>query len=532
MSVPSKKKPAAPTPSPSKSPKVPAEQASSILFDALDVAIILHELGTGTIRQVNQRMCEMYGFKQEEALQLDLGRLCIGLSPCSKEDLLDWMRKAETEGPQNLEWLAKDSHGRPFWVEMFLRKIQIDGQEQILATIRDITERKQLESEQAARLKRAEAQNAVFLALAGVGADFKAAIQLITHHLAIQIGDLCILEMLDAESQLQVEAISQPYLDGSALLPGIQSLGGISQDSPGAGVVAAMGESIRITDPGQSQIKSRMRPEFRTYMDRFGIHSLVIAPMRADRRSIGTITLVKGGSSRPYSAEDQAMLQNLADRAALAIVNAKLNAENIRQAEELRQINAELEQRVAERTQELAAANERLHRLAIEDALTGLANRRRFNEVMDEEIRRARRNKESLALLLCDVDFFKRFNDHYGHQAGDICLQSVGKALGQTFKRAGELPARYGGEEFAVVLPNHDSAQAMRAAEKLRQAILALGIPHTSSDVAEQVTLSIGVISAVTGPDTTASWYIEKADAALYKSKSGGRNRASLSEED
>jgi len=507
-----------------------SEKISSKLFDALDVAIIIHELETGAILQVNQPMCEMYGFPVEEALSLDVGRLCIGLSPCSKEDLLEWMRKAADVGPQNLEWLAKDNHGRPFWVEMFLRRIQIDGQDRILATIRDITERKQLDSEQTARLKRAEAQNAVFLALAGVGADFQVAMKLITHHLAIQIGDLCILDMLDSEGMLHVEAISQPYLDGSSLLPDIASLPALPVDSPGAGVVAAMGESLRITDASQAQIKTRVRPQFQPYLDRFGIHSLVIAPMRADRRSIGAITLVKGSSSRPYSAEDQAMLQSLADRAALAIVNAKLNAENLRQAEELRQINAQLEQRVAERTTELAAANERLQRLAIEDALTGLANRRRFNEVMDEEIRRARRSGEPMALLLCDVDFFKRFNDHYGHQAGDMCLHSVGKAMGQVFRRAGELPARYGGEEFAVVLPNHDTVQAMRAAEKLKGAIEAMGIPHANSEAADHVTLSIGVISATTDRDSTASWFIEKADAALYRSKSGGRNCATLAE--
>lgn len=497
------------------------------LFDALDVAIFIHEIGTGAILRVNRRMSELYGYSAEEAVQLDIGQLSIGLSPCSRTEAMEWMQKAAEEGPQRFEWLTKDRRGRPFWVEMSLRKIALDGQDRLLATARDISEQKRIESDQASRLKRAEAQNAVFLALAGVGADFQAAMDLITHHLAIHIGDLCVLEMLNDDGKLSVESISQPYLDGEPLLPQLSKLARLSIETPGAGVVTTLGESIRITDPSLAQILPRVRPEFHSYLKHFGIHSLVIVPMRAEHRSIGAITLVKGGSSRPYSAEDQAMLQSLADRSALAIINAKLSAENQQQAEALRLINAELENRVAQRTAELGEANRQLQRLAIEDALTGLSNRRRFNEVMDEEVRRATRSKEPLGLVLCDVDFFKKFNDHYGHQGGDDCLRAVGKTMLKIFRRAGELPARYGGEEFAVVLPNHTPEQTLAAAERLRASIEALGLPHAKSDAAPCVTISLGVVSAsAKGHD--ASWFIERADEALYRSKASGRNRATL----
>jgi len=503
-----------------------SEELFRALFDSLDVAVLTLEGETGAILHVNRRMCEMFGYSPLEAVQVNLGDLSIGISPCSKVEALEYMQKASQGDLQNFEWLAKDKNGRPFWIELFLRRMLIGGEIRLLATARDITDRKQLEAEQAGRLKRAEAQNAVFLALAGVGSDFQVALDLIAHHLAIQIGDLCALDLLDPDGSLHAAALSQPYLDGSRLMPAISSLPHLAPGTPGAGSVLSSGESIRVTDLSRAAIIPKLRSEFQPYLDRFGIHSLVIVPMRAQGKSIGTITLVKGGSSRPYSAEDQTMLQSLADRAALAIANAQLNAENVRQAEELRQSNIVLEQRVAERTAELGQANERLQRLAIEDALTGLANRRRFNEVMDEEIRRARRSGLPFTMLLCDVDLFKRFNDHYGHQAGDGCLSAVGAVMGHLFRRAGELPARYGGEEFAVVLPDTDAPRAMVAAEMLRKAVEALNIPHAKSDVAPFVTLSIGVITSKASPERDATWFIERADEALYKSKSSGRNRA------
>jgi len=510
--------------------ELPGEDLFKELFDSLDVAVLTLDVESGAVLHFNRRMGEMFNYAPEEILGLSFGDLSIGISPCSRVEAKEFMQKAALGEPQTFEWLAKEKGGRPFWIEVFLKRLGLGGEDRLLATARDITERKHVEAEQAGRLKRAEAQNAAFLALAGVGSDFQSALSLITHHLAIQIGDLCILDMLDENGTLRPAALSQPYLDGSRLMPELDSLPSLGLDSEGPGEVATKGESLRITDPTRAAITPKLRADFQPYLERYGVHSLVIVPMRAQGSSIGTITLVKGGSSRPYSAEDQTMLQSLADRAALAIANARLNAENLRQAEELRQSNIILEQRVAERTAELGEANERLQRLAIEDALTGLANRRRFNEVMDEEIRRARRSQTSFALLLCDVDQFKRFNDHYGHQAGDGCLRAVGGAMGQLFRRAGELPARYGGEEFAVVLPEHTAEKALLAAEMLRKAIEALQIPHEKSDVAVHVTLSIGVIAGKVSSHTDASWFIERADEALYQSKHNGRNRSTLAE--
>ncbi len=180
---------------------------------------------------------------------------------------------------------------------------------------------------------------------------------------------------------------------------------------------------------------------------------------------------------------------------------------------------------VDERTAELRAANAQLQELSRCDPLTGLANRRHFDELKEAEFRRAQRLGQPLSVLVCDVDFFKRYNDTYGHAQGDECLKAVADTLKQTFARAGELSARIGGEEFAVLLPGSDADQACRMAQRLCQALVAQGIPHSDSSVAPYVTLSVGV--AQFDPTTMDCFetLLHQADKALYRAKNLGRNQ-------
>jgi len=179
-------------------------------------------------------------------------------------------------------------------------------------------------------------------------------------------------------------------------------------------------------------------------------------------------------------------------------------------------------------TIELDKKNLALNLLAREDALTGLANRRYFNEVLASEIRRAQRSGQLLSLILGDVDFFKNYNDHYGHIAGDKCLQAIGLILLKTFKRAGDLPARYGGEEFVVIFLDTPPGHAGFLAEKLRQKMMAQAIPHAFSAAADVVTLSFGVVEAQPSKERNAEWYINEADKALYRAKESGRNQVNI----
>ncbi len=174
----------------------------------------------------------------------------------------------------------------------------------------------------------------------------------------------------------------------------------------------------------------------------------------------------------------------------------------------------------------LQQANAELQRLAMLDGLTQVANRRYFDDRLQQEWRRMARDGTCLCLILCDVDYFKRYNDHYGHQAGDDCLRQVAQIIQDTVHRAADLVARYGGEEFAIILPNTDTEGGYQIAEAIRQAVQALNIPHEKSSVADHVTLSAGIASVVPTVDSTIAMLLTGADQALYEAKHQGRNRS------
>lgn len=207
-------------------------------------------------------------------------------------------------------------------------------------------------------------------------------------------------------------------------------------------------------------------------------------------------------------------------------------AEQLRLRVALAQANTELEDKVQQRTQALEEVNHQLEVLSVTDALTRLANRRRFDAVWLDEWQRALRQATPLAVIMLDVDHFKAYNDHYGHQQGDECLRRVGEVLLTTVRRAGELVARYGGEEFVVVLPGTSVIHAMAVAESIRANIQAAGIAHAHSGVAAVVTVSLGVAVGIPTQGDAPDALVHAADAALYRAKDQGRNRVVLSDID
>ncbi len=176
----------------------------------------------------------------------------------------------------------------------------------------------------------------------------------------------------------------------------------------------------------------------------------------------------------------------------------------------------------------LKKANAQLERLSTIDGLTQVANRRCLDQAMDREWGRMQREKNFLSLILCDVDFFKLYNDMYGHLAGDECLKSVAGALTQVVKRSSDLVARYGGEEFAVILPGTDKHGALSVAKLLRMGVEDLKIDHLDSCVSPYVTISLGVVSAIPSRKMSPKELIAGADQALYDAKRSGRNHVSF----
>jgi diguanylate cyclase (GGDEF)-like protein len=183
---------------------------------------------------------------------------------------------------------------------------------------------------------------------------------------------------------------------------------------------------------------------------------------------------------------------------------------------------------VKERTRELEQANQMLARFSYLDAVTGIANRRNFDDGLELEWRRLNREPGPLSLVMIDIDHFKPFNDTYGHQKGDECLKLVAQTLRHTLHRPGDLCARYGGEEFGVILPGTDAQGALGVAESLREAVEGLAVPHSGSSVAAVVTISVGVAALMPEDGGSGQALIEAADKALYQSKHTGRNRSTL----
>lgn len=192
--------------------------------------------------------------------------------------------------------------------------------------------------------------------------------------------------------------------------------------------------------------------------------------------------------------------------------------------EGLQRSERELEARVAQRTEELQVLNQRLETLSMTDALTGIANRRQFDELLQQQWHQAQRSSAPLALAVLDVDWFKPYNDLYGHPAGDACLRQIAQALQDTLSRSTDLVARYGGEEFVLLAPLTDLAGARLLAEKLAAAVAALNLPHQGSPFA-RVTLSIGVAALTAAPGMQPQALVQRADEALYRAKQQGRNR-------
>ena len=198
---------------------------------------------------------------------------------------------------------------------------------------------------------------------------------------------------------------------------------------------------------------------------------------------------------------------------------------------ELQTKNARLEQELLKSQaieKKLSDLNEQLSELAALDSLTQIANRRTFDDFFTREWQRAQRDKQPLSLIIGDIDYFKLYNDSFGHQSGDICLKKVAQAISNTVMRPADLVARYGGEEFAVILPQTPGQNALQVAKTIAREVKKLAIPHPKSQVSDYVSLSLGVSCAIPQSKYTEKQLLVTADKALYQAKNLGRDRSIL----
>jgi diguanylate cyclase (GGDEF)-like protein len=185
---------------------------------------------------------------------------------------------------------------------------------------------------------------------------------------------------------------------------------------------------------------------------------------------------------------------------------------------------ANLHQQLESANQQLAVVVQELRRLVSIDGLTQVANRRCLDEYLEQECKRSHREQIPLSLVLSDIDFFKNYNDNYGHQEGDRCLQEIAQAISKSTNRPADLVARYGGEEFAIILPNTDAEGALNVAIRATEIVRSLKLPHDYSKVADHVTISCGVATLLPSQNFQVKHLLKSADRALYMAKAEGRN--------
>jgi diguanylate cyclase (GGDEF)-like protein len=227
-------------------------------------------------------------------------------------------------------------------------------------------------------------------------------------------------------------------------------------------------------------------------------------------------------SSSEYDQDLERAIESGGDDYLVKPVSAVVLSAKIRALQRLEKMHNQL----VDLSGELTSANRRLEEVSREDALTGIANRRAFDQRLSLCFAEAARQKDPLSLVLCDIDHFKAYNDRYGHPAGDECLRRVAAALAHCCKRATDLAARYGGEEFALVLPYTPPEGALVVVDAARASVAALALPHEASQSGKIVTFSAGVATYAGERGVEIPALIERADAALYKAKQLGRNRA------
>jgi len=240
------------------------------------------------------------------------------------------------------------------------------------------------------------------------------------------------------------------------------------------------------------------------FLEYFQIQAEIVVPLLQEESLWGLLIAHQCDAPRQWRTADVRLLQSLAVQVGIAIHQAKLH-------------------------QRLTLANQKLKRIAYLDGLTQVANRRRFEQHLESEWRRMARQQTFLAIILADIDYFKGFNDLYGHQAGDNCLRLVARTLSRAARRPGDLVARYGGEEFAVILPGADLQGAETVAEDLRRSIRDLRVAHQGSNIDRIVTMSLGVASCIPSAKGNPASLLKQADAALYAAKHGGRDQVRAS---
>ncbi|MEC4986585.1 MAG: diguanylate cyclase, partial [Oscillatoria sp. PMC 1076.18] len=469
------------------------EQALAATFEETNVGIA-HIAVDGTLLRFNENFCKIFGYTHRELANQKLTKIThpddLEMDKLYLEQLLSNERK-------NLRLSRRYVHKNNslVWVDFHLALARQKSGEPIyfVVTIEDISDRQRTE----AKLRRQAAQERL---LSKITRQISASLNL---EEIINTGVSEVRQFLQAD-RIIVFRFAE---DGSGMVTH-ESVNSETMKIHNACIVDPCFQNhyLRLYQEGRVKVvndiyNAGLSRCYIQMLDRFQVKAHIVVPILQQDALWGLLIVHQFSNPRQWEPQEVMLLLEVSAQMGIAIQQAELY-------------------------QQLAAANQELQRIAHCDSLTGLANRRCFDSSLEIEWRRSRREQAPLAVILCDIDYFKLYNDTYGHQAGDVCLQKVARAIAETVKRPADLVARYGGEEFVVILPNTTVEGALKVAKNIHDCVKNLAIPHLKSEVSEFVTLSLGVAGTIPILNLSPDTLVAAADRALYEAKSAGRSRA------
>lgn len=471
-----------------------SEEKFAKAFQFSPDAISISTFKDGCYIDVNPSFLQMFGYSRHEVIGRTSSELGIWADPEEGQRIRHLLQHQAIIRGAEYQCLAKD--GKVITVLYSAEQVILAGKPCIIAFRKDITEYRHAE-----RLMRQQAERERLLTQMtqrirqslDLNEILNTAVSEIRRILAT---DRVIIYCAEAQNQgaVIVEAVDSNW-------PSM--LGQIIADP--AGATSDRNEVDQPSSNHPDPATAPVSPEsaglsYAQILDQFYVKANLVIPIFSGDALWGFLEVHHCAAPRHWQPWEVNLLTQLSDQLSIAIKQSQLYMR-------------------------LQEANHELQRLALLDGLTRIANRRCFNSQLEQEWRRLAREQKPLSLILCDIDYFKRFNDSYGHPAGDECLIQVAQALVRASRRPADLVARYGGEEFAVILPNTAQEGAVRVAEGMRRRVQQLKIPHQASEVSAHLTLSLGVATIIPAPDASYEPLLKAADEALYQAKLNGRDR-------
>ncbi len=456
------------------------------IFEESPVGISLVDL-QGKILKVNPSLCQMLGYTAAELSQMSLIELTHSQDWQREASYMQQVLQGDISSYQiEKRLLAKT--GQPLWVNLSSAVVR-DAEDNILyglGIVEDISQRKQAEVALQLQTEREQVLGAITLRI----------------RKSLQLEDILQTTVDEIRQSFQADRVliascanqGNNKVIAESVSPGWPSFLGVSIQEPW------FWERLDFYRQGHYEIvhdltSQALSGDLHAWMERWQIKSRLAVPILSDNQFWGIIAIHQGSVIRDWRSYEITLLEQLANQVAIAIQQARLY-------------------------RKLQAANQELAQLAYLDGLTQLANRRRFDEYLEQEWRRMQREQVPLTLVMCDIDFFKSYNDNFGHLAGDQCLQKVAQVLRQAALRPADLVARYGGEEFALVLPNTREEGGVKVVESIQSRLKEIQIGQGD----RPITLSFGITTAIPNEKSSPETLIKTADTALYRAKCQGRN--------